>query len=339
VFELSPGANGSWTETVLYNFCSLPNCEDGAFPVAGLVFDTDGNLYGTTSAGGSSTCSGGCGTIFKLTPGKAGTWEETLIYSFDFTHGAYPMADLTFDHAGKLYSTTMLGGAHGRGAVFELTPKSNGQGVEKVLYSFCPKFGCKDGAELHGSLIFDSKGKLYGTTAKGGGSSVCDGGCGTVFVLTPEAHGKWSHTVLKTFHGKDGSLPYSGLVLNSAGELYGTTSAGGACDGPCGTVFQLVRDKNGSWSYKMIHKFDDVHTGANPTGSLVFDGSGNLYGTTALGGGAFEMRAGKNRRWSYKILYAVNYATASLNFDANGNLYGTAEDGTNNFGAVFEVSP
>jgi uncharacterized repeat protein (TIGR03803 family) len=188
VFELVPGRNGTWTETVLYSF---GQGKDGTGPTAGLIFDTAGNLYGTTSAGGTGQCQDyngniiGCGTVFQLTPGTNGKWKEKVLHNFNYngTDGNVPQAGLTFDLTGNLYGTTQFGGANGYGSVFQLTPGPNGRWRAKVLHSF--NANGKDGYNPYASLIFDVAGNLYGTTVYGGGSGGCGTACGTVFEIMP----------------------------------------------------------------------------------------------------------------------------------------------------------
>jgi uncharacterized repeat protein (TIGR03803 family) len=283
VFRLTPGTNGTWTETVLYSFCSASGCTDGASPNASLVLDAAGNLYGTTEMGGSygSGCKGyGCGTVFELKPGANGTWTETVLHSFgNGKDGTYPFAGLIFDAAGNLYSTTVMGGPYGWGTVFELTPNANGKWSEKVLHAF--SYG-KGGESPWAGLIFDTYGNLYGTTEAGGAHNV-----GTAFELTPGAGGKWKEKVLHTFNGedrKDGSNPVAGLIFDTAGNVYGTTTWGGPYG--WGTVFELTPNANGRWTEKVLHFFngDGRKDGGNPYAGLILDAAGNLYGTTTVGG-------------------------------------------------------
>jgi uncharacterized repeat protein (TIGR03803 family) len=153
VFLLTPGGNGAWTESVIYSFCSAPNCTDGLIPHGTLTFDAIGNLYGMTQEGGASgsACGGhGCGTVFELTPDGNGTWTETVLHNFDDDgkDGVEPLAGVTVDAAGSLYGTTYSGGAHGGGIVFELTPGSNGTSTETVLHNFCSAHGCDGHSQL-----------------------------------------------------------------------------------------------------------------------------------------------------------------------------------------------
>jgi uncharacterized repeat protein (TIGR03803 family) len=223
VFTLSP----SGTETVLYRFAGYPG--DGANPGGDLIRDAAGNLYGTTLAGGYG-CNIGCGTAFELSP----TGVETVLHRFTGgVDGYQPRAGLIRDGAGNLYGTAPYGGAHGNGVVFELIRCSSGYDF-KVLYSFT---GGVDGGYPFGGLIRDGAGNLYGTTFYGGAF-----GAGAVFKLSPAGTG----TVLHSFtRGADGEAPFAGLMQDTAGNLYGTTSGGGATStgdppGGCGVVFRVA---------------------------------------------------------------------------------------------------
>jgi uncharacterized repeat protein (TIGR03803 family) len=159
VFELTPGTNGTWTETVLYSFCSLSGCADGAGPGSGLIFDASGNLYGTTVAGGTGSCASDCGAVFELTPNGDGTWAETVLHSFTGSpDGREPAAGVVFDAAGNLYGTTLFGGATYKkeGTAFELTPSTGGTWTETILHNFCSAPACADGGEPSAGLIFDA---------------------------------------------------------------------------------------------------------------------------------------------------------------------------------------
>jgi uncharacterized repeat protein (TIGR03803 family) len=227
VFKLTPNQDGSWTESVLYGFCSLSNCGDGDKPNAGLTLDQTGNLYGTTFGGGNLN-----GVVFKLTPNQDGSWSESVLHSFctffNCRDGASPDASLIFDDAGNLYGTTR----GGPGVVFKLTPRQNGSWSERVLYSFCSLSNCRDGASPYASLIFDDAGNLYGTT-QGGGI-----GYGVVFKLAPNRIGEWNETVLHKFLDHPGASPYAGLIFDAAGNLYGTTMGDG--NATFGSVFEVT---------------------------------------------------------------------------------------------------
>jgi hypothetical protein len=245
---------------VLYTFAGG---SDGANPDAGLIFDASGSLYGTTVFGGPLGCAYlsfnlGCGVVFKLTPPtiSGGAWTETVLHSFTGgSDGANPFAGLIFDASGALYGTTAQGGntattgdGIGGGTVFKLAPSAiaGGAWTETVLYSFCSRTGCSDGANPFAGLIFDASGALYGTTAQGGGGTPFGG---TVFKLTPPAllGGAWTESVLHSFtSGSDGDLPWAALIFDASGALYGTTRLGGggpSCFGlndGCGTVFEIT---------------------------------------------------------------------------------------------------
>jgi uncharacterized repeat protein (TIGR03803 family) len=259
---ITPPLFAASSEKVLYNFCSANHCTDGSAPLSGLTFDNDGNLYGTTYNGGAGRCEAGCGTVFELIPSN-GKWTEKVLHSFYPNGGGnLPSASLILDSAGNLYGTTLLGDNSGAGVVFELirdngkwtekvldTPgdstaalifdpsgnlygtaldsradafeliPDNGKWTEKVLHDFT---GQHDGYSLDAPMIFDSAGNLYGTAYSGGAY-----GYGVVFELIPN-NGKWTEKLLHSFNydGKDGASPYAGLILDSAGNLYGTTKEG-----------------------------------------------------------------------------------------------------------------
>jgi uncharacterized repeat protein (TIGR03803 family) len=228
VFELAPEAAGRWKEKILHNFSY--NGKDGYAPYASLIFDSVGNLYGTTLQGGTY----GTGTVFELMPQAvaAGRWREKILHNFNYNgkDGYYSNAGLILSAAGNLYGTTRLGGAYNYGTVFELTPKVGGGWTEKVLHNF--NFNGKDGFYPYAGLILDAGDNLYGTTSNEGY------GVGAVFELTPKACGSWKEKVLHNFNYTNGNYPYGGVILDSAGNLYGTTTYGGTKGG--GTVFEIT---------------------------------------------------------------------------------------------------
>jgi len=262
VFKMKPNFDGSWTESVLYGFCSLTQCADGEDPEAGVIFDGAGNLYGTTYGGGAS----GVGTVFKLTPNSNGSWAESVLHSFGGPDdGTEPVAALVFDAVGNLYGTT----SGGLGKVFELTPHQDGNWTESVLHSFTGP----DGAGPYAGLTFDGTGNLYGTTGGGGASND-----GTVFELALTSKGKWKETVLHSFTKPGGANPYAPVVLDAAGNLYGTTTYGGGADD--GLVFRLAPRSGGGWTYSVLHDFTGkpaIHSYAG----LVLGQAHRAYGTTA----------------------------------------------------------
>jgi uncharacterized repeat protein (TIGR03803 family) len=297
VFELTPGADGKWTEKVLHSF---GKGEDGNLPQGGLTLDAAGNLYGTTYYGGanSKTCAPvSCGTVFQLKPGSNGEWIEKVLHNFsdDGKDGFWPETGLTVDPSGNIYGTTHAGGvypcpkgASGCGIVFRLSPSAGGKWTETILHSF----NGNDGQSPAGNVIFDAQGNLYGTTYFGGEVG-CDYpyGCGTVFELTPGTNGGWTEKVLWSFsfvtiYQMRGP---SGVILDAAGNLYGLTWYGGryntdACSPGCGTAFELSLGENGMWTERTLHSFGKGRDGNEPLGTLIFDGAGNLYGVTYEGG-------------------------------------------------------
>ncbi len=246
--------NAAGTESVVYSFKG--GTTDGDSPFGQLIMDSAGNLYGTTSVGGTN----GDGTVFEIS--AAGT--ESVLHSFvgGTTDGQQPIAGLIMDSAGNLYGTTSFGGENDDGTVFKISAR----GTESILYSF--KGGTTDGKVPDSGVIMDSAGNLYGTTSMGGAN-----GDGTVF----EIGAAGTESILHFFDGypTDGQLPWAGLIMDSAGNLYGTTTEGG--DNDDGTVFKV--DAAGTES--ILYSFKGgISDGQGPFSSLIIDGFGNLYGTT-----------------------------------------------------------
>lgn len=341
VFELIAPAAGKqvWKQKVLLSF----NGSNGNLPAAGLILDKAGNLYGTTLEGGASND----GTVFKLAKPAAGKliWRESVLVSFDGTNGQNTQSGLVSDSAGNLYGTTNFGGANGDGTVFEASPPASGHGAwtETVLFSFDDT----DGKFVADALIFDSKGNLYGTTNEGGAS-----GDGTVFELSPPSGGgAWTETVLASFDGTDGANPYAGLVVDAAGNLYGTTAKGGTQGD--GIVFRLSPPSGGgtAWVEKVLLNFKGSD-GDYPFAGLTLGSGGDLYGVTGGGGKfgdgvAFKLAppAGGTGAWTETILAAFDGTdgegpSAALSFGKSGDLYGTAVvGGKANDGNVFQLTP
>jgi uncharacterized repeat protein (TIGR03803 family) len=264
VFKI--GAKGR--ETVLYSFTGQA---DGAKPEAALAMDAAGNLYGTTTAGGSN----GNGTVFKLTvPKKAnGKWKEKVLYSFGSgTDGAVPVAGVTIDAGGKIYGTTSAGGSYGYGTVFELALSKSGW-TESILHDFQ---NSTDGAVLYAGLIFDKSGNLYGAATEGG-----TGGGGTVFELMPSSGG-WTFNVIYGVAGWGISGTFRNVIMDASGNIYATTHCDGANNS--GTVYELT-NSGGTWTYNSLYVFTGGSDGQFSFSNLVFDKYGNLYGTTNQGGG------------------------------------------------------
>jgi uncharacterized repeat protein (TIGR03803 family) len=325
------------TETVLHNF----NGNHGASPRSNLVFDAAGNLYGTTITGGTFNF----GTVFELTPDIGGGWTEMALHSFNENgkDGTYPNGGLIFDGSGNLYGTTISGGAANVGTMFELAPQTGGGWTEKILHGF----NGTDGIEPFASLIFDGAGNLYATTVGGGAFNH-----GTVFELKPKAGGGWTERILRQLAANsDGDQPHGAVILDAAGNLYGTALAGGSDH--VGTVFELT-PSSGQWTETLLHTFMSRHRtdGDEPYATLIFDAEGNLYGTSSHGGASnygtvFELTPATGGGWTMNILYSFKNngidgfnCYAGLVLDGAGNLYGTTSaGGAFNGGTVFELTP
>jgi uncharacterized repeat protein (TIGR03803 family) len=343
--------NGFWTIAPLYKFAGG---DDGATPEARVVIGTNGTLYGTTNAGGgSATCTApaGCGTVFNLhpTPTIPATvltpWIENVLYRFlGGADGAYPgYGDIVFDSAGDIYNTASQGGTFacsghlGCGAVYELT-RSGQTYTQSVIYDFT---GGSDGAFPLGAVAFDHAGNLDTTAWEGG---INNGG--SVIQLAPNGSG-WTETTIHQFTAaSDGSGPYAGVIVDSAGNLYGSASSGGANAG--GTIFKMTPSGN-SWTYSVLQSL----TGAGAAGSLrnlFMDAAGNLYGTAAVAGaysfGSVFKLTPSNGGWIYTDIYDFTGGTDGSNpnsnivLDSAGNIYGTASaGGADGKGVVFEITP
>jgi uncharacterized repeat protein (TIGR03803 family) len=249
---------------VLYDFKGDPDADTPS----DVIFDQAGNLYGTTLYGGIENS----GTVFWLAP-SGGGYTESVIYSFAGSpDGAQPAA-VIFDAAGNLYGTTVYGGREGYGTVFELSPSGSGW-TEKVLYNFQDG---TDGEYPADGVIFDQSGNLYGATVEGG-----SGAGGTVYELSP-SNGSWTLSTLYSFTSlPNGCGPSGSLVMDAAGNLYGTTYCAGTYE--FGSVFKLTPTPKPPWTYTSLHDFTGGSDGGNSTSNVTFDASGNLYGTTVYGG-------------------------------------------------------
>jgi uncharacterized repeat protein (TIGR03803 family) len=338
VFELSPSSSG-WTETVLYDFCSATFCSDGSQPFAGLVFDKQGNLYGTTYEGGSI----GAGTVFELSPpmSQGGQWTETVLWSFGTTKtdGEYPyLGALNWDTAGNLYGTTELGGGNGQGTVYELSPSSSGAWTETIIHNF----DGQNGASPASGVAIDSAGNLYGTTVEGGSA-----GLGLVYRLSPSPTGKWKEIVIYTFKGQNGASPVSPISVDASGNLFGTFSTGGrgSCEfGACGGVFKLTPRTGGGVSESSF--FFNGQAGGNPyTGVLLDDQTGTVFGTTLAGNDVYAIR-GTKETVLYTFCSLPNCADGlhpygGLLSSRSGKLYGVTSAGGiyENSGVVYSLAP
>jgi uncharacterized repeat protein (TIGR03803 family) len=362
VYELSPPTQtgGSWTETILYSFSYTQGY--GIGPLAGLVMDSAGNLYGSTWLGGPQ----GAGIVFELSPPlvKGDPWTFSLLHSFGGSDLSSPEARLAIDKAGNLYGTTVSGGTGacggGCGGVFQLAPpaQAGGTWTETVLFNFTGSF--EAGGGTYGGVTIGAHGGIYGTTYSGSG-----GKSGTVYRLTPpKTHGgNWTHSVLYAFAGfADGDYPSGDVVFDKSGNLYGVTLYGGSgssnCSGTlCGTVFQLTPTASGPWTHSVLYSFNGGNDGANPARTPTLDAAGDLYGTTGSGGdpncGGSSTGCGTvfklsppapGGSWTETILHdftggSDGVGPGGLTFGKGGLLYGPAGAGANDDGLVFEIAP
>jgi uncharacterized repeat protein (TIGR03803 family) len=320
------------TFTVLHYFTGG---SDGGSPTSGLTVGGPGTLFGTTAGAGDWF-----GTVFKMTE-KGSGWTFAPLYDFTGgSDGGYPYAGVVLGRDGALYGTTWAGG-YGVGTVFQLRPPATACKTaicywnETVLHAFTGNI-TDGGFPGYGNVTFDQAGNIYGTASNLGGST-----CGVVWELSPSG-GAWTESVLYNFAGKtDGCNPFSGVIFDGAGNLYGNTANGGS-EG-AGTVYQLVLS-NGNW---MKHTLADLNgnTGTHPVGTLSMDRSGNLYGTTLDngpngGGTVFELSA--SRGWAFSLVYAFASCDpgAGMTIAPDGSLYGVCQaGGAFGHGWVFEMPP
>ncbi|MGA2903243.1 MAG: choice-of-anchor tandem repeat GloVer-containing protein [Candidatus Korobacteraceae bacterium] len=323
------------TFTVLHSFTG----PEGTNPYSGLIMDHAGRLYGTAYAGGAH----GFGTVYRIARAGSG-WIATGLYSFQGgMDGAYPAASVAFGPDGTLYGTTAGGGSGGNeyGTVFNLRPPASVckaalcPWTETVLHRFS---GGSDGAtpDYADALVFDQGGNIYGTTASGGAH-----GYGVVFELT-HSGGIWTENVLWSFTGgDDGGSPTSGVIFDSAGNLYGTGVSGGAHGD--GVVYELSPSESG-WTQTTLYSFSGADA-PFPAGGVTMDANGNLYGTTGGPQGqgeAYELTQTSgnwsiSRRQILSVSYNGPYDTPTL--DAEGNLYGTSSFFGAGCGEVFKMTP
>jgi uncharacterized repeat protein (TIGR03803 family) len=346
VFNLRPPATVChatqcpWVETVIHSFSG----SDGFSPeYGGLIFDAAGNIYGT-AAGGGIGCRSGCGLVYKLTK-SCSSWTENVLYFFTGgSDGETPYGGVAFDRAGNLYGSTFYGGTNGSGTLFQLT-NTGAAWTETTLQAFS---GSGDqGGNPYAGPVLDQQGNLYGTTSDGGSLNG-----GTVYQLQPSGDGNWTLNVLYSFDelGK----PFDTPTLDTAGNLYATTSQGG---NGVGSVIKLTRGSDG-WSYTELYDFpDDFSNGYAPVGSVVLDSSGNIYGTTALGGNqtnncpdggcgvVFEINTSLHDFCLSRPCSDGQNPISNIVFDASGNLYGTTLQGgsgsacNGGCGVALEITP
>jgi uncharacterized repeat protein (TIGR03803 family) len=337
---------------VIYDFQG----SDGWLP-ASVAAAANGDLYGVTVYGGAY----GWGTVFKLTAPRArgGAWSKTMLYNFPSDNQEFPTS-LIIDKDGTLYGAG--GGPNTRGFIFRMTPPASHKKTWKyaVLYTLTDP---SEGSAIQGNLVLDAEGNLYGATELGGDLNCAQDGCGTVFELKRPTKngGKWRFSVLYTFTGTpDGEEPFAGVTFDQRGNLYGTTNWGG--DLGSGAVYRLTppEKKGRPWTEAVLHSFAQSNSmGSHPEGPVIFDSSGNLYGTTGFGGDlncsggfgcgvAFELSppAKDGKAWTYTTLYDFQggndgaYPGGYLVFDGKGNFYGTTQEGgAGGGGTVYRVSP
>lgn len=340
VFKLEPTGSGSYAESVLYSFTGG---SDGGSPVGGLIMDSSGNLYGATLTGGGDNV----GVVFKLVPNGSGGYTESVLHTFTGSaDGADPVGHLLMDSGGNLYGATEFGGGNNTGTVFKLTPSGGGY-AESVLYSFA---GGGDAANPAAGLIMDSTGNLYGTTAYGGNSSA-GYSYGAVFELASNGGGYTESVLYRFTDGSDGANPFAGLIMDSSGNLYGTTQYGGGSHND-GTVFKLAPNGSGGYTESVLYTFTGGGDGANPLDGLIMDNAGSFYSTTTSAGGSsnsgtvFTLSLDGSGGYAESTLYDFTgdsdgeLPTGGLIMDSTGNIYGTAGYGGNGgygYGTVFEI--
>jgi uncharacterized repeat protein (TIGR03803 family) len=336
VFQISSAG----VHTVLYSFTGG---SDGGQPYKGVTLDAHGNLYGTAVTGGSGSCEGGCGVVYKLT--KSGSrWTQSVIHKFTGgTDGSGPGSPVAFDSKGNFYGTTPTGGAHGLGVVYQLKPNPTGWSFQ-VIHAFTGGIDGNGGSAGH--LLVDTAGNLFGVCTVGGAN-----GFGNVYEIS-RSGSAWVFNTLYSFKDQpDGASPYGAVVFDKSGNLFGTTYYAGANDK--GTVYKLTHNPNGTWTEGVLYSFKGGTDGASPISSLVPDSGGNFYGTTSEGGASacgcgviFKLAKGTSGKWTESVVYRFP-GTPSPGFAYNGMVSGTAANfygatvhgGSDNDGALYELIP
>lgn len=308
------------TEETLYAF---KNAEDGDYPNGGLIM-VKGRIYGTTRYGGAY----GQGTVYELSHAKSG-WVKTTLHDFTgLGDGEQPWPGVVADSKGSLYGDA---GSHPDGLIFELSPDGSGRWQYQVIHVFT---GNGEGVGPLGGVIVDDAGNLYGATSQGGENDCYGYPCGIIFELSP-SRADWKFNVLFYFDLHDGQGSDSPLYRDAKGNLYGV-GVGGDGQNPCGTTFELSPSGK-KWNFHTLHRFrnNGRPPGCGPSGALIMDKAGNLYGTTDPDIYRLERRAGK---WELTVLGAADYPAGGVVLDAKGNLYGaTSAGGRYGYGTVFEV--
>ena len=320
----SGGLKASTTE-VIYSFAGE---DDGEYTDTDVAIDSAGNLYGTSVLGGEF----GGGTVWQLSPAGGG-WVHTVLYSFTGgADGGEPYKGVTLDAAGNLYGTAVTGGGGscegGCGVTYKLT-KSGDSWTQAVIHAFT---GGDDGSGPGARVAVDNRGNVYGMTPTGGAN-----GLGTIYALHPKSNGDWALRVIHTFTGgSDGSSGSAGKLLLRGGYIFGAATTGGA--NGSGVVFEMRPTRSGEWDFKTLYSFQGAPDGVFPYGALLFDATGNLYGTTYYGGtnglgAVYQLSPSGTGEWSEVVLYSFragrdgNSSISNLVSDAAGNLYGTTSEG------------
>ena len=344
IFKLKRSGS-NWIVNPIYSFSG----DDGNYPNGRVTIAADGTLYGTTFYGGGQGCSGvGCGLVYRLRPpltaprSALAPWNESILYRFQGLDGALPQGDLTFDSAGNIYGTTVGGGQSNWGTIYKMAP-SGGGWSETVLYSAQESDG--NGSQPYGGVVLDHAGNLYGVFQFGGQ------GNGTAYQLSPSGSGWTLHVVHNFgFDQGNGIEPIGGLIMDSAGNLFGTTLYGGTF--LAGGVVYELSPAGGGWSYQTIYNF--LNGDGGPEDKLTMDAAGNLYGTAfsagAFGWGSVFKLTPSAGGWTYTSLHdfcADDFPctdgarpVSTVTITPNGNLYGTTSTGgANGQGVIWEITP
>ncbi len=351
VFELKNSPN-SWRHSVLHHFTGGT---DGGQPYGGVTVGQHGELFGTTVIGGTggSCPEDGCGLVYQLTKGKRG-WHETVIHDFAGADGSGPGAGVTMDENGDLFGMTPTGGAYGFGVIYELAPDDVGGWTFSVVHDFT---GGDDGAGgSAGRLLIDGAGHLFGVATAGGRY-----GQGTMFEVVPAngnrnladaRPGTWALSVHYAFRGEpDAGFPYGALRRDASGNFYGTTYYDGAND--LGSVYELT-PTSGEWIERVLYSFEGGSDGSRSVSNVLFDRSGNLYGTTSEGGDSncscgtiFELMPQPDGSWSEATVhrFAGGFQDGASDYnglvaDAQGRMFGaTVHGGSDDDGTIYRFAP
>lgn len=314
--------------------------DEGEYADTDLETDSAGNIYGTTVLGGDF----GGGTVFQLSP-TANGWVHTVLYSFTGgVDGGEPYKGVTIDSQGNLYGTAVTGGSGncegGCGVVYKLT-NSKGTWTQTVVHAFT---GGNDGSGPGARVTVDRAGNIYGMAPTGGAF-----GLGTIYKIRPVPHGSWTFNVIHAFTGgPDGATGSAGRMILRNGHLYGAVTAGGNFGS--GIVFELRAGGGGDRDLKVLYSFRGQPDGSFPYGALIFDGSGNIYGTTYYGGAngigaVYKLSPQPVGEWTEEVIYSFqegadgNSPISNLVFDNAGNLYGTTSEGGLGRGTIFKLTP